>query len=349
MREEQRAAEALGLPWSTRLFVPGHESDRLLVGAGVGAGRQLGFKRAFYRWLAEEATRYDVLLLRYTMYDPLQWRFISRSRIPVFTVHHTLEVPQLRGGRGLRRRLHASAESVLGPLSIRAAAGVVGVTGEIARYETRRAGGGEIRTLVYPNGISFGDPLPDDERTDDCPHLLFVATHFYDWHGLDLLFRSALSSTLDFRVHLVGALSDEQRAAAARDPRFVVHGVLRFQEVEALASRCWVGLSSFALDRKGMEEACTLKVREYLRSGLPVYAGYRDVFHGAMPFYRNGVCSIESILEFARSVRPYSREAVSRAARPFIDKETLVRELYEHLCTEIGSDRGLTALTPGRR
>jgi glycosyltransferase involved in cell wall biosynthesis len=335
MADEQRAAQTLGLPWSTRLFAPGESAEGVLVGSGIQSGKRVRFKAAYYRWLARESRRYDVVLLRHSLSDPLQWQFIRRARVPVFTVHHTLEVPQIRRMKGPRAWVQAVTERAFGRMSIGAAAGVIAVTDEIARYETSRAPTpGSV--FVYPNGISFGNGATGDQRGAGPPEVLFVASHFYDWHGLDLLLDSIRASQLDFRLHLVGVTTEGQTTIAAKDARIVMHGVLSSRDIEVLASRCWLGLSSFALDRKGMREACTLKVREYLRAGLPVYAGHPDVFDASMPYYRHGECSINRIIEFARQVRERSREEVARAAQPFIQKEALLQRLYEQLSMVIG-------------
>ena len=83
---------------------------------------------------------------------------------------------------------------------------------------------------------------------------------------------------------------------AAAKPKWVIHAVgvsksmfadgcpenirlpgrLARAEYEPVAARCTVGFGTLALHRKGMEEACALKVREYLAMGLPVVLGNRD-------------------------------------------------------------------------
>ncbi len=45
--------------------------------------------------------------------------------------------------------------------------------------------------VVYPNGILYSDG--DDalvDRRGDRPEIIFVASYFFDWHGLDALFDS---------------------------------------------------------------------------------------------------------------------------------------------------------------
>jgi len=54
-------------------------------------------------------------------------------------------------------------------------------------------------------------------------------------------------------------------------------GKLSRKEYEPLVAACTAGIGTLALHRKAMNEACALKVREYLAFGLPVILGYNDV------------------------------------------------------------------------
>jgi glycosyltransferase involved in cell wall biosynthesis len=212
------------------------------------------------------------------------------------------------------------------------------VTGEIARHELSRLPAGTRRaTLIYPNGVLYpadGESALD-ERTTDTVEIVFVASAFFAWHGLDRLLRSLDASRVPVTLHLVGAVPPAFLAATRRDSRIRVHGVLAPSQLDAILAKSWVGLSSFALDRKRMQEACTLKVREYLRAGLPVYAGHRDAaLPPDFPFCREGSADIEAIVAFARQTRTTSRAAVAAAARPFIDKQILLQRLHAALLAE---------------
>jgi len=94
-----------------------------------------------------------------------------------------------------------------------------------------------------------------------------------------------------------------------------------------LSERAWVGLSSFALERQSMRQACTLKVREYLSRGVPVYAGYDDVFPEGFSAYRKGPASISLILSYAREMRHMGKVDIARQAESFISKSRLVEGL----------------------
>lgn len=87
-----------------------------------------------------------------------------------------------------------------------------------------------------------------------------------------------------------------------------------------------------------MCEAAPLKTREYLAAGTAVYASYQDVFPDTFEFFRCGPVSIEKILSFSRLVVNSTRQDVSIASCPYIDKETLLKSLYfDSLSTVINS------------
>ena len=120
--------------------------------------------------------------------------------------------------------------------------------------------------------------------------------------------------------------------AGSRRMRARIHGQLSPLQLDPLVAQCWLGLSSFGLCGKGMTEACTLKVRDYLRAGLPAYAGHRD---SALPddfeYFRQGPPQWRAILDYARAVRGISRPTIALAARPLIDKKVLLERLHGSL------------------
>lgn len=317
------------------LYTPGSALER-----GVKLLYWLRFRWMYYKRLGNLSKDFDVVLLRHSPYDILQALYVSRSVRPVYLVHHTLEVNELEDGRGARGWILARLEGMIGRLALRGSRGLIGVTREIADYENRRAGGGK-RTFVYPNGMMVGSEKIEDRR-GDVPELLFVASSFVPWHGLDLIVDEFRRLESSFRLHLVGHIPAGLLKRIDDDSRFIRHGVLDAAGIERLTQACWVGLSSFALHRKGMREACTLKVREYLASGLPVYSGHADVFPPDFAFYRHGEATAEAILDYARECRTVRRKDVVAAAMPYIDKRRLVTRLFgeleEDLCFDARSE-----------
>lgn len=345
---EQAAATQEGLDWNVRMYCPrgsapcsevtrfseSIETKRRNSFQKLGAW--IAFRREYYRWLLGEQNYYDVLLLRYYVHDPFQLSFIRRINRPVFLVHHTLECPELASESGLIGRIRALSEGVIGPPSIRRARGVIAVTPEIGDYETGRACIPSQTSLLFPNGVLYSGRLAEDGR-GDVIELLFVASSFVPWHGLDLLLDAMQESSERYILHVVGRVSSMDEVRAKSDSRIMLHGVLDHAAILAVASRCHIGIASLALFRKGMTQACTLKVREYLMLGLPVYAGYNDVFPEHFPFYKNGPCDVASILSFAESLKHVKRREVSDQSRPFIDKARLLKVLFGELFSRVAA------------
>lgn len=290
----------------------------------------IAFNLSYYRLLNKKKNDYDIFILRHSVASPFQLWFILFCAKPVYLVHHTLEVPELSIGSGFSYKLLSILESLLGKFSIRCANGVIGVTPEIVNYELDRARVLIKPTIVYPNGIAF-DHGPSGDDRKSIPELLFVAGVFSPWHGLDRVLAALDNYSADVILHLVGDLAPEDAARASRDARVRIHGRLSNAEISNLAESCWVGLSSFALDRQGMKEACTLKVREYLMMGIPVYAGHLDVFPKDFPFYENGEPCTSRMIDYANRCRKFTREQVSNDARPYIEKKKLLNNFYNEL------------------
>lgn len=339
MESEQFAASQLGIDWHVRMFCPKGSCVQSAIthhSRWLGEKKNSAFWKAYawlllrieyHRWLYSLGGEYDAFVLRYYVHDPFQLLFILLCKRPVYLVHHTLEVPELAMGGGYLGRLRSGLDSLIGKYAIKKSAGTIAVTQEILDYQRKRAQVGSRKEFLYPNGVFFDQGPVPDSRTE-IPGLLFVAGHFASWHGLDLLLDEISLSRDQFVLHLVGDLSEDDHVRASMDKRIVLHGRLAANAIRNIAESCSLGLSSFALDRKGMTEACTLKVREYLVMGLPVYAGHKEVFPNSFDFYRNGAISLPDILSFARSVSSVSREQVAASAKPYIDKATILDTLY---------------------
>jgi glycosyltransferase involved in cell wall biosynthesis len=206
------------------------------------------------------------------------------------------------------------------------------VTQEIIDAALMRAHAQDKPQYLYPNGIVFKESAHIDRRDATVPELLFVA-NFAPWHGLDVLLQAAAKSQANFMLHLVGTIPKGLKNLL-QDPRIRVHGKLNHAQITELSEQCWIGLSSFALARKQMKQACPLKAREYWMLGLPVYGDYEEALPAPTPYYRQGMESMSEILRFAHEMRGASKEEVSSAMKPYIDKSALLAKLYQDLCHE---------------
>lgn len=346
---EQEASKNLHYHWNTVMYCPSgdnntfipddlqkickfdtnifHSSDTKRI---VKIQNWLKLRQNYYKWLALQDC--DVYLLRYYVHDYLQYQFIKTIKKPVFLIHHSFEIPELALPNTFSAYIRSCSENFIGKLSLNAAFGLIGVTPEILRYEQNRLGKKAKQTqncLIYPNGFNFKNhQIPLDNRDSSDINILFLATNFDPWHGLDLLIQELKSTNAHFTIHIVGKISIFEKCELESDTRVRLHTSLTSKEIGDLASICDIGLSSFALMRKNMEQACTLKVREYLSNGLPVYSGHKDIFPDDFIFYKYESLNLERMLTYARSMKKYSRNEIILQSTGYIDKESLVKNLY---------------------
>ncbi len=339
MEWEQLAADALGLPWRVVLHTP-YSIDSSVVHTwnalpGSLLVRYFWLRKNFHDWLMQVENDYDLIILRHSVHDVLEARMATKLGHKLLTMHHTLEGHELKA-HGAWGPLRGALEEFVGAAVIERSLGSVAVTSEILKYERSRDKTAVIRPgFVYPNGVWLSSGGFKDQRSD-IPELLFVASYFSAWHGLDLLIDGLEKNQQEFRIHIVGTMGDEDARRCAMDSRFVVHGSLGTEDLRKLMARAWCGISSFSLDRKGMQEACSLKVREYLDAGLAVYAGHRDAgLPDDFPFFKKGPADIGEILAFAIKMRKVSRTEVIAGATPYISKSILLGRFYRTLQTQL--------------
>ncbi|MDF2446262.1 MAG: glycosyltransferase [Moraxellaceae bacterium] len=352
MQDEARAARTLApdVQWDTRVFAVQceHRGEPLTLLSETPPTSVLGRLTAYVRlrlmafaWLRRVASSYDIVLVRHGMGDVFEGWCAAQLQNWV-SVHHTHEMEEAALLGGWRSILRTRLERWSGNRVLGHARAIIGVTGELGRIEQARIAAPRP-VFVYPNGIDLaGMPLAEDRR-EGPPRLLFVCSVFASWHGLESVLRALKDVKDDFVLDVVGFAYPEQRAMVAGDPRFVFHGRLKAPQIAALTALADIGLSSFALHEKAMAEACTLKVREYLASGLPVYAHHRDAgLPDDFRFYRNAAAAAAGLLGFAQEMRRVPRAEVRAAAAGFIDKSALMRRLANELDASLRADRAAT-------
>ena len=300
------------------------------------------FLRNLYGWLTalRLARSNDVVLLRYMPFDPFALVFapLIRNRV---SLHHSREWEELPLiSPGLFGRLAGALERITGWVAVRCAQGVMGVTSEIARFQVDSRGPGKPSGL-YANGVDLDTvQVAADQRTDDGVRVVFMSNTFSEWHGLDRLVdavRDAPSVPDFLTIHLIGHLSESQKkqlaAIGSRAEVFRVHGFLETEAYRALLAEADVGLGSLAMDRQNLQEGATLKVREMLAMGLPVYSGHADTALDAQfPFYHHvDSINISDLEKFAQNMKACSRCEVRAAAAPFIEKAVTMQAAADWL------------------
>ena len=349
---EREAARALGIRWSAEVFAPHapgidgidipNRAPQWLESTNEQSllsrtRMNVRLRRTLYRWLPTVENDYDIILVRYIVHDRRLSRFMRTHSPMMGLVHHACEVPELLGLDGLIGRARAAAEAVVGRRTVREADVLLAVTSEIAEYELARVSPLRIPTLIYPNGGSdISNPVID--RRSEVPELLFVASYFSPWQGLDLLLESLGKYDENLVLHLVGTMSDSDARRAKSDSRIAVHGIADQEAIRRIAEPCWAGISSLATERQGLHVACPLKVREYFSMGLPAVGSHVEELPPDFPFYAQTSPDIGSIVEKAGKWRSISRSDIASYATSVVSKKRILQETYNEL-TDLWLDR----------
>jgi hypothetical protein len=135
-------------------------------------------------------------------------------------------------------------------------------------------------------------------------HVLFLAQAFPSW-AFDVI-------------------GPDREELPERPSNVNVHGTLVPEEYDPILRRADVAIGTLGLYKKGMAQACPLKVREYLARGIPTIIGYKDTdFTEPAPFLLqvpNGATGVASSrARIADFVERSSRVSVPRAAIEHLD------------------------------
>lgn len=354
MMEEKIASQDLMLDWDVIYFLPSgynckspiikeskYFSNRCFNNKFMKLFGWIGLKIEYYFWIWRVSEKYDAILTRYSVHDLFLLIFLVLRKNKVFTVHHTIEIYELQTDKSIIGHIRVFLEKIMGKISITLNDGIVGVTKEIVDHEKLRAFKKNKKCYVYPNGILVKEgKIFDNKKNDNKVNILFVASEFVDWHGLDLLLEDIKKSTSDFNLHLIGNLIYKQdKLIADNDNRIILHGLQNIDYIKKIAENCDVALASFGLYRKGVKEGSTLKVREYFNYGLPVYSGHTDIFPTDFKFYYTGEAKINNILNFSQEMSQYSKEYIRDEAITYIDKKNILSNLHNHLSSISNADQ----------
>jgi len=146
--------------------------------------------------------------------------------------------------------------------------GIIAVTKEIAEHKTIKKY--KKRTTHIPNGINLSEytVIKDPNTHSDRIGLFFMGSPNQPWHGVDII--EKLSKQLpEYDFHIVGMGGNSTK-------NLFWHGYLQQEEYINVLRKCHICIGTLALHRNNLNEACPLKVREYLAYGFPTIIGYKD-------------------------------------------------------------------------
>jgi len=208
------------------------------------------------------AFRPDLIYLRSDVFYPPMWWF--PSGVPLVIEVNTDDLAEFALGRWIRAQYNALTRRFL----LHRAAALIFVTSELSRLPSFN--GSSARHEVISNGIDLASYPVLPAVTAGPPRLVFVGTSGQPWHGIDKI-ASLAKLRPDWQVDVVGVTDP---GGSVQNIRW--HGQLERAALVAVLADADLGIGTLALHRKSMNEACPLKVREYLAVGLPVLYGYAD-------------------------------------------------------------------------
>ena len=207
----------------------------------------------------------DVIYLRWSMYVYPSHRLFRIA--PVVVEINTDDVSQ----HEMLGRIYSTYNRLTRGIFLKNSTGLVFTSGELQTCSSfapyNRPG------VVIANGIDLVQnpvsPAPNNQR----PRIGFIGTPDLAWQGVDKIVRLAeLCPDLDIDVIGYDGLSEGHQAPS----NLKFHGYLEKDKAREVLATVDVGLGTLALHRKAMDEASSLKTREYLAYGIPVIIPYKD-------------------------------------------------------------------------
>jgi len=204
--------------------------------------------------------------------DIIYWRFGTFvtslldlfHQIPTVTEINTYDLGEKRKALPLHKYLyHRLTRGRL----LASMVGLVCVTNELAeQYATFNKD-----TIVLGNSVNLAEYKPLGPNQGERPGLVFLgSTLSQAWHGVNKIILMA-THLPQFDFTIIG--SNYPVDLPAQDELPANLRVVSYMDQKAyqrLFAESDIGIATLALHRKSMNEACALKVRSYLASGLPV-------------------------------------------------------------------------------
>ena len=333
------AARNLGLPLD--IFVLSDEYPERCQGLEL---RRLNFPRQWllrklainfnhyhYIYKSVDLSKYERIILRYP--GALNFSFLKFFKLykgKIIVEYHSDPIGELKIlEEGILNPWRILMERLNSPQLLSRAIGMICVTNELEQKYQKQSKK-HIPSVVISNGVDVGSINFTGYQSvhDDYLNLLFMASTFSPWHGLDRLLKGLILYNGNSRINLflVGNVESEQNLSLMRkinnpNVKITRTGQLIGDELDKLFKESNLAVSSLAIFRNNISEACVLKTREYIARGIPFIYAYDDVdLTGEEVFAKKMSCDdqpldISEIISFAVNVS--QRKDVSEIMRDF--------------------------------
>ena len=345
LRMEYEAARLSSLSWKTELWDDEKTSD-----TGLAFLSRLPFiYRSFIgrRYFIYKRTKlllmeYDYVLVRYTLLHIFD---LMQSRRDAGKIIYVFHLPAADIAKTLPRFLgfiFLYFELLISKKLFRKNVVFSAVTSELYQKYSGTLNLKNKKHIVYPNGALSLTHVEDARQ--GIVKIGFIASRFYEWIGLtELLGRlrgiANTSLTVDFCFFIVGEITEDQRQCIAelnqQKPGLINYAArVSGEAMPQFLATLHCTLGAFAMNKSGLRASASLKVRESLMAGVPVYTGHPDAhIPEDFKYLKVGECDPEKIIRFAKQHAFIARKEVQELARPYIDKKLIMQRFIDELKT----------------
>jgi glycosyltransferase involved in cell wall biosynthesis len=171
-----------------------------------------------------------------------------------------------------RNRVRAAQSWLLDTFYLRRFTKFIFVSNEIAASKRFTNYKSYENSTVISNGVKLDEiteikTLPRANPAE----FVFLGQNGQPWHGVEQILELARSMPC-YLFNVVGVTDKFSNVPS----NAIFHGVLTQSEYFPIAEKCVLGIGTLNLNAKGMTEGSSLKVREYLAMGLPVFFRHTD-------------------------------------------------------------------------
>lgn len=271
----------------------------------------------------------DIVYLRFSLYYPLFEKIISS--IPTCLEINSYHLGDMKSVSKIFWLYHYMTRHRI----LSKARGMTCVTHEIAKKYCRYP----QPKVVISNGIDLTEyyQLPAPQNLS--PKLVFIASSNSPWHGIDKIFWMARHFK-HWEFNIIGAIGTKDIGREIPS-NLVLHGLLGREQYQPLMASADIGIGTLALHRKEMNEACPLKVREYLAYGIPTLIGYRDTdFLEPAPYLLEIKNSVDNVQVEATKIEEFVEfwkgKRVAREEITHLDTSSKERQRIDFIYKIIG-------------
>lgn len=321
---------------------------------------------AALEYLNQNINNFDAVIFRYPLASKYFLRILKAHSNKIFIEHNTIELDEITvNSRIYRKNIPFSwkpgyffhyvvvgifpiwREKIYKKEILKYAKGGICVTDEIGKFLKRIYT--NYKYFVASNGYEFEGvaAIRYKEIVDEVKIVMLVGC-YSPWHGIERIYASlkAYNGKTKIVVDVYGINSDDPYAK-----KFAVNteliqlnflGYLKVSEVKEKLIDYHAGMSTMQLYLKGLNEAASLKTREYLSYGLPVVYGYSDSDIESNQIMRKNCIQFpnnSSLIDFNKVVNNLVElyknktihEEINSAAVQTINYEVKARELINNM------------------